>query len=75
MRSSAASADAVEIEKLLRTPPGNEEKVLGQSGAGAEEAVKLRNMDTGEEIALAEIKDRVPPSLDPGELFRSKDVP
>ncbi|CAM9391475.1 unnamed protein product [Hapterophycus canaliculatus] len=75
LRSSAASADAVEIEKLLRTPPSNDERVLTQDGAGAEEAVKLRNMDTGEEIALEEIKDRVPPSLDPGELFRSKDVP
>lgn len=75
LRSSAASADAVEIEKLLRTPPSNEEKVFGQEAAGAEEGVKLRNMDTGEDIALEEIKDRVPPSLDPGELFRSKDVP
>lgn len=73
MRSSAASADAVEVEKLLRSPPGDNEKVVGQDGA--EEAVKLRNMDTGENIALAEIKDRVPPSLDPGELFRTKDVP
>lgn len=73
LRSSAASADAVEVEKLLRTPPGNREKSVGQDGA--EEPVKLRNMDTGEDIALAEIKDRVPPSLDPGELFRTKDVP
>lgn len=73
LRSSAASADAVEVEKLLRTPPDNEATLDGQGGA--EDAVKLRNMDTGEDIALAEIKDRVPPSLDPGELFRTKDVP
>lgn len=74
LRSSAASADAIEVEKLLRSPPDNKEQ-QEQDGAGTEEAVKLRNMDTGEDIALGEIKDRVPPSLDPGELFRTKDVP
>lgn len=72
MRGSAASADAAEVEKLLRTPPGNKEKVVGE--IGMEAAVKLRNMDTGEDITLGEIKDRVPPALDPGEVFRSKDV-
>lgn len=49
------------------------EKIPDQEGA--EETVKLRNMDTGEDIELAEIKDRVPPSLDPGELFRTKNLP
>ncbi len=71
LRSSAASADVVEVEKLLRSPPDCKEQE--EVGAGAEEAVKLRNMDTGEDIALGEIEDRVPPSLDPGELFRTKD--
>ncbi|CAN0016133.1 unnamed protein product [Ectocarpus sp. 4 AP-2014] len=66
LRASAASADAAEVEKLLRTPPGNKQNVVGE--IGMEEAVKLRNMDTGEDITLAEIKDRVPPSLDPGEI-------
>lgn len=74
LRSSAASADAIEIEKILRSPR-HASKQPEQDGAEAEEAVKLRNMDTGEDIALAEIKDRVPPSLDPGELFRTKEVP
>ena len=75
LRSSAASADAIEIEKILRSPT-NANKEPEQDGGEAEEtAVKLRNMDTGEDIALAEIKDRVPPSLDPGELFRTKEVP
>lgn len=74
MRSSAASADAIEVEKILRSPT-HANKEPEQDGGETEETVKLRNMDTGEEIALAEIKDRVPPSLDPGELFRSKEVP
>lgn len=71
LRSSAASADAIQVEKLLRSPPDSKEQE--QEGAGAEEAVKLRNMDTGEDIALGDIQDRVPPSLDPGEVFRTKD--
>lgn len=75
LRSSAASADAVEIEKILGVSPTHANKKTEQAGAEPEETVKLRNMDTGEDIALAEIKDRVPPSLDPGELFRTKEVP
>lgn len=42
--------------------------------ATEEETLKLRNIDTGEDIELGDIDERVPPSLDPGELFRSKDV-
>lgn len=61
-----------EVEELLRVGPGGKEKILGQEGA--EETVKLRNIDTGEDIELAEIEERVPPSLDPGELFRTKDL-
>lgn len=53
---------------------GSGGKESGREQATAEESVKLRNIDTGEDIALAEIGKRVPPSLDPGELFRSKDV-
>lgn len=74
LRSSAASADAIEVEKILRSPT-HASKELQRDGGEAEETVKLRNMDTGEDIALAEIKDRVPPSLDPGELFRTKEIP
>lgn len=76
LRSSAASAAVSEIEEILRMGPGSKEKFAGQEGAGAEETtVKVRNMDTGEDIELAEIEARVPPSLDPGEVFRSKDLP
>lgn len=41
---------------------------------GADESIKLRNIDTGEEIELSEIDARVPPSLDPGELFSGKQL-
>lgn len=71
LRSSAASADAIEVERILRSPT-HANKEPRQDGSEVDQHVKLRNMDTGEDIALAEIKDRVPPSLDPGELFRTK---
>lgn len=61
-----------EVEELLRVGAGGKEKRKDQEEV--EETVKLRNIDTGEDIALAEIGKRVPPSLDPGELFRAKDV-
>lgn len=61
-----------EVEELLGVGPGANDR--SQDQEKAEEIVKLRNIDTGEDIELAEIGKRVPPSLDPGELFRAKDV-
>lgn len=52
----------------------SEENRPVSEAAEEEETLKLRNIDTGEDIELGEIDERVPPSLDPGELFRSKDV-
>lgn len=72
-RSREASAAAIEFEELLGAGPGPKENV--PDGHGAEEPVKLRNIDTGEDIELAEIDKRVPPPYDPGELFRAKDDP
>lgn len=73
LRSSAASAAVEEVEELLGMGTGGKDKSPGKEAA-AEETVKIRNIDTGEDIALTEIDARVPPSLDPGELFRTKDV-
>lgn len=72
LRSDTASASVSEADDLVRAVPGSGEK--DQEEGKTEESVKLRNIDTGEDIELAEIGDRVPPSLDPGELFRSKDL-
>lgn len=73
LRSHADSAAVSEVEELLRVVPGGKEKVATLEGM--EDSVKLRNIDTGEDIALAEIDERVPPSLDPGELFGTKGLP
>lgn len=73
LRSSTASAAVSEMEELLRVMPAGKEKVGAPDGP--EDSLKLRNIDTGEDIALAEIEKRVPPSVDPGELFRTKDLP
>lgn len=73
MRSGACSAAVSEVEELLRVPPGGKDKAPNTEGL-EEEIIKLRNIDTGEDIELAEIGKRVPPSLDPGELFHGKDV-
>lgn len=73
LRSNADSAAVSEVEELLGVVPVGKEKVAAQEGT--EDNIKLRNIDTGEDIALAEIDERVPPSLDPGELFGTKGLP
>lgn len=72
LRNDTASASVSEADDLVRAVPASGEK--DKEEGKTEESVKLRNIDTGEDIELAEIGDRVPPALDPGELFRSKDL-
>ncbi|CAM9278217.1 unnamed protein product [Sphacelaria rigidula] len=70
-RSGARSAAVSEVEELPRVPLGGGEK---SQEKGADTSFKLRNIDTGEDIELSEIDARVPPSLDPGELFSGKQL-
>lgn len=69
-RSNAASTAASEVEDAAHAPIVGKDKVPSVDGA-EEDTVKLRNNDTGENFDLAEIEKRVPPSLDPGEVFKS----
>ncbi|CAM9129171.1 unnamed protein product [Choristocarpus tenellus] len=58
--------DSMRFEELRPRGSGASGEDLEATQDGA---VKLRNIDTGEEIALEEIDKRVPPAMDPSQLL------